>query len=439
LDIKSILGLRRYFMNLFLRLTWLSIFVPFAISGQILYAKTPNSASTPLVLNAANSNLPASDMNGPIIQADNSQLLLESSLIIPINGHIRLSAIHKKPSQNSQKSANANLADKKLKAEISSGSNVFGNELDNLLDAALEQDSQTIYLKQKVAHYRSASQRAIAQGKDATDYLIPFRGFGPSSEAGDIILNEQVKIKSRSSAEYARQKDIDEKRLKINQSLAQIAMGLGMSDTTKGKAVTQQGMDSLVELVGQEKAQASFQSIKSMSEQISVPDSLWKQDVWDVKTQQDKHKVFLTASLESDPIIAQIERSVHKYNKRSKAMRTVAHIVQPTLACASLTPSFVGPAAKVALMTFVMSTGGPEQCKLLKELYLDKRLESRVNLINEETHLALHNYQIALLTRNKVLLAYSESVLEYLSSDYTVRQEFKERVALAMPELKTFN
>src|SRR5690606_13528977 len=102
---------------------------------------------------------------------------------------------------------------------------------------------------------------------------------------------------------------------------------------------------------------------------------------------------------------------LHKYNKRSKAMMVTSSVVQTLLGAASLTPTFIGPAAKTALVTFIMATGGPEQAKLMKELYLDKRLESRWKVLNEETHLALDNYQLAILTRNPVLLGCSESVV----------------------------
>jgi hypothetical protein len=111
---------------------------------------------------------------------------------------------------------------------------------------------------------------------------------------------------------------------------------------------------------------------------------------------------------------------VHKYNHKSKFAMVTSHIVETTLGAASLTPTFVGPAAKVALLSFVMATGGPESCKLTKELYLDKRLESRWKVVNEEAHLALDNYHIAVLTKNPVLLAFSESLVGEMSGVDTV-------------------
>jgi hypothetical protein len=94
------------------------------------------------------------------------------------------------------------------------------------------------------------------------------------------------------------------------------------------------------------------------------------------------------------------------------------------LGAASMTPTFVGPAAKTALVAFVMATGGPEQCKLLKELYLDKRLESRWKVLNEEAHMAVENYQLAVLTKNPTLLCYSESIVGQMVGGHHVNEVF---------------
>ncbi|MCC7529429.1 MAG: hypothetical protein IT342_12970 [Candidatus Melainabacteria bacterium] len=99
-----------------------------------------------------------------------------------------------------------------------------------------------------------------------------------------------------------------------------------------------------------------------------------------------------------------------------------SQVLQTGLGVAALTPSFIGPGAKVALLSYVMATGGPESCKLLKELYLDKRFESRCKVISEEAHMAIDNYQIAVMTRNPVLLACSESLLGQMIGEMGVKE-----------------
>jgi hypothetical protein len=310
----------------------------------------------------------------------------------------------------------------------------FSQRLDQLLDAALDRNDYSKVLDRAVAHYRTTTQKVIAETKDAADYLVPYRGFGPSSEAGDIILGEKLKIKSRASAEYARQKLIDETHLKVVTNMMQLAMGMGMSDRARGDGIVVSALGSLKELVGEEEAQKTFQMLSSWSKDLSVPESVYKQEVWDVHQKQDKLKYVMETSLDNDPVIHEITKRIHKYNHRSKFARVSAHVVQTTLGVASLTPSFIGPAAKLALLSFVMATGGPESCKLLKELYLDKRFESRWKVINEEAHMALENYQIALLTRNPVLLACTESLVGQMTGPEHINPVFGTSLLTYEPE-----
>lgn len=296
------------------------------------------------------------------------------------------------------------------------------NQMDRLLETALERNENTKAIDMKVAHYRKKSQIVIAQGKDALDYMIPYRGFGPSAEAGDIILGEKLKLKSRASAEFARQKNIDETHLKVTTCMFQVAMGLGMADTQRGDEIVASGMQSLKELVGDEQADATMKMLAQFKDNFSVPDAVYEQKVWDVSQKQIKRNQIFQASLEEDPVVKEIKKRVHKYNQKSRLSMVTSQLVQTGLSVAALTPSFIGPGAKVALLTYVMATGGPESCKLLKELYLDKRFESRCKVIGEEAHMAIDNYQIALMTRNPVLLACSESLLGQMIGELGVKE-----------------
>jgi hypothetical protein len=306
----------------------------------------------------------------------------------------------------------------------SDAQNAVANRVDQLLDSALEHDPQTKILNKAVSHYRTKTQVVVAETKDTLDYLIPYRGFGPSSEAGDIILDEQMKLKSRASAEYAKQRHIDDTHIKVVSNMMQLAMGMGNPDTKKGSDSVAEGYASLKELVGAEEADRTLSMLKSWTLELEVPASVYAQGAWDVKERQDKLKTVLSTALEQDAVLHEITKRVHKYNHKSKFARASAHIVETVLGAAALTPTFVGPAAKTALVTFVMATGGPESCKLLKELYLDKRFESRWKVLNEEAHMALENYHIAMLTHNPVLLACSESLIDQMAGEETVKTVF---------------
>jgi hypothetical protein len=329
---------------------------------------------------------------------------------LPINGRI---------SQN-QNSKNIKRLDASI--NLSDSDNVISHAINNLLDTAVENNQTAKLANNAVMHYRKPAQIIFAEGKDAGNYLIPYRGFGPSKEASDIILGEKLKLKSKASAELAKQKIIDETHIKIASSMMQIAMGVGMKDDLSGEQITSSGVNSLKELVGQQEAEKTLQMFSTLSKEINIPDAVFAQRAWDVTKRQDKLKTVLQTAIENDPVIHEIVKRLHKYNQKSKFSQVSANVIQTTLGAASLTPSFIGPAAKLALLSYIMATGGPEQCKLLKQLYLDKRFESRWKALNEESHLALENYQIAVLTKNPVLLACSEAIISEISDSLTAKE-----------------
>ncbi len=311
---------------------------------------------------------------------------------------------------------------------VADESNRIGRRVDELLDAALERDPQTKVLDKAAAHFRSIPMRMVAQGKDAANFSVPYQGFGPSSEAADIVLGEKLKLKSRASAEYARQKHIDELHVKITASVMQIAMGLGMSDRARGRQVTSSGLTSLKGLVGDGEADKTMTVLVATSREVSVPESIYAQGVWDVDQRREKLKTVVEHALDNDPVVKEIERRLHKYNHRSAFARVSAHVVETALGVAGMAPDFIGAAGKAALVTFVMATGGPEQSKILKELYLDKRFESRWKTLTEEAHLAVDNYHVAVLTRNPVLLACAESLVQEMSGPEAANTAFGQTV-----------
>src|SRR5262249_21774205 len=99
-----------------------------------------------------------------------------------------------------------------------------------------------------------------------------------------------------------------------------------------------------------------------------------------------------------------------------KLANFTASIVEANLSAMTIVSGnpFASLAAEGANTAFVMSTGGPEENKILKELYYGRCLEIRRKRISDETHLALTNYEKAMLLHNSTLLAMSEIVLAEL-------------------------
>jgi len=318
---------------------------------------------------------------------------------------------------------------------VSEGPGIVGRRIDDLLGAALERDPQTAVLDEAVEHYRTRAARISAGAKDSAEFLVCYKGFGPSSEAGDVITGEKLKLHNAASAEYARQKHIDELHTKIVSSLLQISMGLGMANNARSQETINSGVDSLRPLVGDDQANETKQLLTSWSKRVRVPEQIFKQPVWDVERRNQMQSAIVKTALARDPVVIGIQNHIHKYNHLSKFARASGKVCSTVLGVLSRTP-VVHHAGTPVLVGYLAATGGPEQSKIMKELYLDRRYASRLQVMSEETHMAMDNYQLALVTHNPCLLACSESVIQDLAGPEVVGQYFGRSV---LPGPKTIN
>jgi len=283
-----------------------------------------------------------------------------------------------------------------LKGAVSSL--VVGDLLASLTKQALAGNA----VNERVTHFEASIQKALAYSKDAFNYVIPYRGFGPSSEAGDVITDEKLKIHDLASAKYAQQKIGDDIHSSLTAALFEVAMGIGNNNQEQISA----GKDQIKNLVGKD-----IPIEDTLNVQVEMPETI----DWDVLEKSNQEQDLIKKVIDKDPVISDILAAVHKYNHRSKGSMVASHIIMPALGAMSLAPSLAGPAAKGALLTYVMLTGGPEESKLLKELYLDKRLESRIQLIHDEVHLVIDNYQLSILTKNSSLYFLSQSLMNEMN------------------------
>lgn len=250
--------------------------------------------------------------------------------------------------------------------------------------ALLEKDPDFQEASAGVAKYSTKMQQLIAGGKDYINYLFPFRGFSPSSEGGNIVLGEQLKVKGLPAALLLQQLAMDKAHLTFIVDLLQFGLD--------GKTPPE-GIDP-----------AAFQG--PMGDNPSK--------FWDMKTINEKQKTLLLAAIDEDPTLQGIVSDLHKYNHRSKTAMTASKIIEPALAAGSMVPMFIGPICRGALANYIFATGGAEENKLLKEIYLDKRMESRVQTLSSEIDLAVTAYQLSAYTGNTSLQASAEAVLESL-------------------------
>lgn len=293
--------------------------------------------------------------------------------------------------------------------------------VDELVNTAQEKHPRTETLDKKVKTHNSGHRKVIAKSFDALNYVFGYRGSTPSSEMGDVILEEKKKLKSKGSAEWLSQQHKDEVELAVVATAMDLAAALGgsFSDADEDKQQAKIAYDSLKELVGEDLARKTvveFRSWASRPQNVTTFDG----KVWSISQRQEKQKAIMQICKDTDPVIKDVVEAVHKYNGHGKLYLATARTIKTSLGIASMSPTVVAPASQIALFFYTMATGGDEEDKMLREIYLDKRLASRSTLISEKSHLALDRYQIAKLTKNPILMTYCENVVKHMTGSQAV-------------------
>lgn len=288
--------------------------------------------------------------------------------------------------------------------------------IQHLTDVAVARDKQRDLLLERAKFHNKKWSRLIGRSKGMLQYATSYQGFESSSEAADVILEEKLKLKSGAAVEFVRQKHMDAAHLQLTCAVMEIATGLGLSDDAKREQTIQSGMQEMIPLVGEDEANRCLKTMSAWAKQVKVPDDDFSKDSWDVLSVRQKSRQLLATSLENDDVVKTIETRLHKYNHHSNFMRATSKFVNTTLSLVAFSPTMASPAAQAAQFVFVACTGGPEEKKLLKEVYLDRCFESRFERLSQESTLAVNNYNNALLTRNAVLCACSQALITGLAT-----------------------
>jgi hypothetical protein len=291
----------------------------------------------------------------------------------------------------------------------------FGVRIDDLLAAALARNTKMKDINHSVAHFHSHKSKTFDGAKDSLDEAVEYKGFSRSMEAADVILDQNVKAKNADSADYMKQRYVDQLHPKIVARVMQIAMGVGLPDQERGKAMVTSGVKSLSEIVGEKQAKNTAAMLQDWAQHINVSEEIFQQQQWDVEGCKNKIDVATKIAMNSDPVVNEAIKKIRKYERSGVASKTVG--AANVVACLAEigAPGCAIPAG-IEMMrgSMIQANGGSEPKKLLRELYLDKRIESRYRTINEESQLAITNYQLAVARHNATLLTCAESVLSQL-------------------------
>jgi len=291
----------------------------------------------------------------------------------------------------------------------------FSDTIHRLTKEALQKEPNFAKAEKAVDHFRTKLQRTITFTKDTVNYAYPYRGFSMSMEGSRVIVDKNQKLSNLWISELCKQRYWDEMHPKVIAQIMQIAMGLGIENPEESNVAVQKGVKGLSALVGDETAQTVVSELSDWKNQLIVPDAAFKQPTWDCEMSQKVYQNALKTSADGDALIHYVYTRVKKFD-HGKLANIAAGVVEANLSAVAVLSGnpFASLAAEGLNTAFVMSTGGPEENKILKELYFGRRLEIRRKRISDETQLAISNYEKALLTHNSPQLAMSEVVLAEL-------------------------
>lgn len=324
---------------------------------------------------------------------------------------------------------------KELKGGVSKTEVAPEELIDQLVTSAFDRDERASEIRAKEGKYRGSLRKSIAKVSDMAQFMTAYKGFQASSEAADVILEEKQKLKSKAAVEWIKQKQHDELHPKVVSSLMQIASGLGMSDPVKQQKNVEVGVKQLASIVGDEDAKRALTAMTAWAASIKESGSspIAAQEPLTVLKLDSATKKLMESSLQRDEIVLETRSKLQKYNHRSKLLQATAKVVNSTLSVAMFSPTIVSPAAQIALLAFLMATGGPEEAKLLKELYLDRRIECRYKMINQEATQAINNYNVASITGNTVLVQFCNLTASKMGGKDVLAQAVIDDVAPTEP------
>ncbi|HEY9790440.1 MAG TPA: hypothetical protein V6D22_08575 [Candidatus Obscuribacterales bacterium] len=293
--------------------------------------------------------------------------------------------------------------------------------IDEALATAITRSAEAQKNNQKVNKYRRATQRAWKATKCTVNYMLDDRGFLPSIEGGQLILDENLKVHDKASAECAKQMWLDKTHDKVVADIVEMVTGLGASDATQHQQLVSDAMQSLISYDGEPVARHVYDRLAAWSDNQQRMYNPWPYPAnmaeWTVKERQSKIDIIVSTVDKGDPIVEEVTNRVHKYTKHSKFALRTSQVVETACNVASLTPTLIGPAAQGALLVFSLGTGGFEEDKLLSEMYLGKRYQSRQGSIKNQALMALDAYQLAMHTHNAALGSCSASLVRRLGGE----------------------
>lgn len=312
----------------------------------------------------------------------------------------------------------AGNASTKLKCvEFAPSKDPFEEAINTAAITAMERDPEVVLADQNLFKMQGSGQSAKELSKNFLHYLLNYRGVGPSSAGANALMERKIKASSTLSAELKWEKAVDEKYVSTVNACAELADALDREDAADRAQALSDAKANLNLLVGEEETNKlvdKFQNLKA-----TLPATLPNPGSLGVAAERARIRTLEEAVIKQDPILSATSQKLAKYTVTTKT-EVVTGAVQTALGVAGLAPSLIGPCAQLVKTAFILSTGGSEENKLYKEVFLFKRIEVRARTISQLSSTAVRSYHMACMTKRPLLAAYAQSLMSKMTDADTV-------------------
>jgi len=301
--------------------------------------------------------------------------------------------------------------------EFAPATDPFEEAINSAAIVAMERDSELVEADNKLYTMQGKSQSAKEISRNFLHYLLNYRGVGPSSASANALMERTINTSSVLAAELKWEKSVDEKYVATVNAASELAEAMDLPEGSEMDSAVNDAKANLAELVGPDEANnlvAKFKALKKV-----LPKSTPQLKNATVAKERASVRALEESIIKQDPILSEVAEKLNKYAVK-KRTEVLTGAVQSALGVAGLAPSILGPCAQLAKTAFILSTGGSEENKLYKEVFLFKRIEVRTRTISQLSSTAVRSYNFACLTNRPFLAAYAQSLMNKMADKETV-------------------
>lgn len=299
-------------------------------------------------------------------------------------------------------------------------SDPFQEAVNNAAITAMARDPELVEVDNTLSKMRGKGQKSNEVARNFAHYLLNYRGVGPSSDGANALMERKIKASNTITTELKWEKAIDEKYVETVMACAELADALDRTndaDRQKALAAVTTKLDRLLGAEGALSVVTKFKALKNVMPVAPVTEST---SSLGVSVERERIAALTESVMKNDEVVAEVAKKLSNFTVTDKT-QAVTGLAQGVLGVAGLAPSFVGPAAQVLKTVLILSTGGSEENKLFKEVFLFKRLEVRTRTISNLATTAVRSHNLATLTNRPFLKAYSEAMMRQLGDDELVK------------------